>query len=109
MDMAGRRSMEPPDDPHDQQRRRHGGQHGTFVCPPALGLGRIRFGEHTQETLPNACPPSLAGDLRDTPQRFRVYRLRERDLDARGQLRVARLELAHEREKLVRPRARDLV
>jgi hypothetical protein len=54
-------------------------------------------------------PPSLAGDLRDTPQGFRVYRRREGDLDARGQLRVARLDLAHEREKLVRPRARDLV
>ena len=60
-------------------------------------------------TLPNAGPPALAGDFRDTPQGFRVYRLRERDLNARGQLRVARLELAHEREELVRPWARDLV
>jgi hypothetical protein len=101
--------MEPPDDPHDQQRRRNGGQHGTLVCPPPLGLGRVRFREHAQETLPNVGSPALARDLRDTPQGFRVYRLRERDLNARGQLGVARLELAHKREKLVRPRARDLV
>ena len=109
MDMTGRRSMEPPDDPHDQQCRRHGDQHRTLVCPPPLGLGRIRFREHAQEPLPNAGSPALARDLRDTPQGFRVNRLRERDLNARGQLGVARLELAHEREELVRPRARDLV
>jgi hypothetical protein len=59
--------------------------------------------------LPNPGAPPLAGDFRDTLQGFGPHRLREGDLDARGQLRVGRLELAHEREKLVRSRARDLV
>jgi hypothetical protein len=59
--------------------------------------------------LPDACPPPLAGDFRDTLQGFGPHHLREGDLDARSQIRVGRLELAHEGEKLVRPRTRDLV